>query len=171
MQHEDIIKCSSGSPRHASRAGAFRRQRLGIKDVDEGFGSSASCTTISVSSTWSRYLAPSRQPVRPEVVTHVIGTTCHPCLRTRQILSWCRMQDLNPRPSVYKTAALPAELIRHANKINDLAFRSGLGAPIGAHRGHKMKGLVPISTDGCHGEPRAATPDRQSFGARSGCSS
>ena len=25
---------------------------------------------------------------------------------------WCRMQDSNPRPSVYKTAALPAELIR-----------------------------------------------------------
>src|SRR6266536_3356478 len=25
---------------------------------------------------------------------------------------WCRMQDSNPRPSVYKTAALPTELIR-----------------------------------------------------------
>ena len=25
---------------------------------------------------------------------------------------WCRMQESNPRPSVYKTAALPAELIR-----------------------------------------------------------
>src|SRR5688572_14517941 len=27
-------------------------------------------------------------------------------------LGWCRMQDSNPRPSVYKTAALPTELIR-----------------------------------------------------------
>jgi hypothetical protein len=25
---------------------------------------------------------------------------------------WCRMQESNPRPSVYKTAALPTELIR-----------------------------------------------------------
>src|SRR5687768_2588855 len=25
---------------------------------------------------------------------------------------WCRMRESNPRPSVYKTAALPAELIR-----------------------------------------------------------
>ena len=28
--------------------------------------------------------------------------------------AWCRMQDSNPRPSVYKTAALPTELIRPA---------------------------------------------------------
>ena len=26
-------------------------------------------------------LAAPRQPVRPEVVTHVLGTFCHPCLR------------------------------------------------------------------------------------------
>ena len=27
---------------------------------------------------------------------------------------WCRLQESNPRPSVYKTAALPTELNRHA---------------------------------------------------------
>ena len=30
---------------------------------------------------------------------------------------WCRMQDSNPRPSVYKTAALPTELIRRPSGI------------------------------------------------------
>ena len=25
----------------------------------------------------------------------------------KRLKYWCRMQDLNPRPSVYKTAALP----------------------------------------------------------------
>jgi hypothetical protein len=56
-------------------------QKLGIKEVDDGIGSSASCTTISDTSTWSRNPATSRQPVRPEVVTHVLGTICHPCVR------------------------------------------------------------------------------------------
>jgi hypothetical protein len=32
-----------------------------------------------------------------------------------QLHGWCRMQDSNPRPSVYKTAALPAELIRRVD--------------------------------------------------------
>jgi hypothetical protein len=29
-----------------------------------------------------------------------------------QAWRWCRMQDLNPRPTAYKAVALPAELIR-----------------------------------------------------------
>ena len=33
---------------------------------------------------------------------------------------WCRMQDSNPRPSVYKTAALPTELIRRLKGIAPL---------------------------------------------------
>ena len=69
------------------------------------------------------------------------------------------MQDSNPRPSVYKTAALPAELIRHANEINVLAFPFGFHVMIGAHMGHKQLGLGLISRDGCHGEPRAASLD------------
>jgi hypothetical protein len=67
------------------------------------------------------------------------------------------MQDSNPRPSVYKTAALPAELIRHANKINALAIPLGSRVTIGARMGHKQLGLSLISRDGCHGERRAAT--------------
>jgi hypothetical protein len=45
-------------------------------------GSSPSCATISDTSTWSRRPCNPRQPVRPEVVTYVLGTLCHPCVRT-----------------------------------------------------------------------------------------
>jgi hypothetical protein len=56
-------------------------QRLGIKEVDEGIW-------LALQPLRSRILRPGadnpatpRQPVRPEVVTHVLGTFCHPCLR------------------------------------------------------------------------------------------
>ena len=32
--------------------------------------------------------------------------------------TWCRMQESNPRPSVYKTAALPSELIRRGSRFS-----------------------------------------------------
>jgi transposase InsO family protein len=44
-----------------------------------------------------------RQPVRYPGVTHVLGTFCHPCVRVGQADSWCRLRDLNPRPTVYET--------------------------------------------------------------------
>ena len=34
-------------------------------------------------------------------------------LRSKKRIEWSREQDLNPRPAVYKTAALPTELSRH----------------------------------------------------------
>ena len=40
------------------------------------------------------------------------GSPCSAVPRTACARRWCRMQDSNPRPSVYKTAALPTELIR-----------------------------------------------------------
>ena len=48
-------------------------QRLGIKEVDEEFGSSASSTMIWDISIWSR------EPCNPS--TTRLGRGCHPCLR------------------------------------------------------------------------------------------
>src|SRR5262245_51678074 len=56
-------------------------QRLGIMEVDEGIWLASSCTTILDISTWSKNPATPRQPVRPEIVTHVLGTFCHACVR------------------------------------------------------------------------------------------
>jgi hypothetical protein len=65
------------------------------------FGSSASCTTISDISTGAQNLATPRQPVRPKVVTHVLGTICHPSLRAGQ------MQAGAPRSMKMGTIASP----------------------------------------------------------------
>src|SRR5439155_23885034 len=35
-------------------------------------------------------LAPPRQPVRPDVITHVLGTFCYPCLRAGRGEGWWR---------------------------------------------------------------------------------
>jgi hypothetical protein len=48
-------------------------QKLGIKEVDDGIWSSASCTMISDTSTWSR------KPCNPSTTRSARG--CHPCLR------------------------------------------------------------------------------------------
>jgi hypothetical protein len=45
-------------------------------------------------------LATPRQPVRPQVVTHVLGTFCYPCLRAGHPTPWLRMQsDANLSPN------------------------------------------------------------------------
>src|SRR5215467_13228512 len=43
-------------------------------------------------------LQPVDNPVRPEVVTHVIGTFRYLCLRSVQAKYWSEWQDLNLRP-------------------------------------------------------------------------
>jgi integrase-like protein len=50
-----------------------------------------------------------RQPVRPEVVTHVLGTFCYPCLRAGQLKYWSEWQDLNLRPPRRERGVLMAD--------------------------------------------------------------
>jgi hypothetical protein len=71
-------------------------QKLGIKEVDEGIGSSASCTMISYISTGAEDLATTRQPVRHEVVTHVLGTFRYPCIRAGHAAEWWAPAGLEP---------------------------------------------------------------------------
>ena len=54
------------------------------KKSTKAFGSSASCITISALSTWSRKPCAPSTPVRPEVVTHVLGTFRYLYLRAGQ---------------------------------------------------------------------------------------
>src|SRR5215472_9807758 len=53
-------------------------------------------------------LQPLDNPVRPEVVTHVIGTFRYLCLRSGQAKCWSEWQDLNLRPPRPERGALPA---------------------------------------------------------------
>ena len=59
------------------------------------FGSPASCATISDTRPGAENPATSRQPVRHEVVTHVLGTTCHLCVRAGQRTGWLAWSDSN----------------------------------------------------------------------------
>jgi hypothetical protein len=74
-------------------------QRLGIKESQRGH------LARQLHALRSRILRPgaenpatSRQPVRHEVVTHVLGTTCHLCVRAGQPKCWRARRDSNPRP-------------------------------------------------------------------------
>jgi hypothetical protein len=71
-------------------------QRLGIKEVDEGIW------LVSFAHYDPGYFGPRaenaatpRQPFRHEVVTHVLGTFCHPCVRAGQNIDWRAMPDDN----------------------------------------------------------------------------
>ena len=41
--------------------------------------------------------AANRQPLRPKVVTHVLGTFCYLCVRAGHAYPWRRRRDSNPR--------------------------------------------------------------------------
>jgi hypothetical protein len=45
-----------------------------------------------------------------QIVTHLLCIGCYLCLRAEPGKKWQGQQDLNPRPTVLETAALPAEL-------------------------------------------------------------
>ena len=53
------------------------------KKSTKAFGSSASCVTILLHRSGAKDLATPRQPVRPGVVTHVLGTVRYLCARVR----------------------------------------------------------------------------------------
>ncbi len=40
---------------------------------------------------------------------------------------WCRLEDLNPQPTDYKSVALPIELSRHMKRHLFIIFKSGSG--------------------------------------------
>jgi hypothetical protein len=56
-------------------------QKLGIKEVDEGIWLASFMHYDLILRPGAENFATPRQPVRPEVVTHVLGTICYPCLR------------------------------------------------------------------------------------------
>ena len=63
----------------------FAGQRLGIKEVDDGVWLvSFTHYDLGYFRFGAEDPATPRQPVRPEVVTHVLGTICHPSLRAGQ---------------------------------------------------------------------------------------
>ena len=59
------------------------------------------------------------------------------------MFSWCRREDSNPRPEVYKTPALPTELRRHEGDSTPRA-RFRLTAGCGRHR----RRSVPVPDSG-----------------------
>jgi hypothetical protein len=60
-------------------------QRLGITEVEDGIWLvSFMHYDLGYIDLEQRDLATNRQPVRHEVVTHVLGTNCYPCLRAVQ---------------------------------------------------------------------------------------
>jgi len=59
-------------------------QRLGITEVDDGIWL---VSFMHLHRPGAKNLADHRQSVRHEIVTHVLGTICHPCLRAGQLAS------------------------------------------------------------------------------------
>ena len=88
-----------------------------MTEVCREFGSLPSCSTISSTSDLEqKTLQPLDNPVRRSGVTHVLGTTCNPCLRAVQLLTWRWAESgANPSPRTVPRAgnttgnfALPA---------------------------------------------------------------
>ena len=78
-------------------------QRLGIKEVDDGIWLvSFMHYDLGYHRPGAEDLATPRQPVRPEVVTHVLGTFCYLCLRAGQVRGGAAEGISNPRPHHYE---------------------------------------------------------------------
>ncbi len=64
------------------------------------------------------------KPLRAKSVTHVSDINRNLCVQNGPSEGWCPRTESNRRPSVYKTAALPAELQGHGAPV------SIFGAPV-----------------------------------------
>ena len=72
-------------------------QTLGIKEVDDGIWLvSFMHYDLGYYRSGAENPATPRQPVRPEVVTHVLGTFCYPCLRAGQLKLLARSEGFEP---------------------------------------------------------------------------
>ena len=68
---------------------ALAGQNLGIREVDDGIWLVTFMLLRSrIFRPGAENLATPRQPVRHEVVTHVLGTFCYPCVRAGHSLRW-----------------------------------------------------------------------------------
>ena len=63
-------------------------QAVGIKEVDEGTGSSVSWITIWDISIWRKKLCSPSTALWAKSVTYVLGTFCNPCVRAGQRKVW-----------------------------------------------------------------------------------
>ena len=77
-------------------------------------GSSPASTMISDRSTWSRNPATHRQPLGPEVVTHVSGTFRHPCLSGRTMKRLAPRVGFEPTTNRLTAGCSTAELPRNS---------------------------------------------------------
>jgi hypothetical protein len=83
-------------------------QRLGIKEVDDGIWIVRFLHyDLGFIDLEQKTLQPLDNPFGKGLSPHVLGTFRYLCRRSTHCCNWCRVRDSNPRPSVYKTAALP----------------------------------------------------------------
>ena len=77
-------------------------QRVGIKEVDDGIWIvSFMHYDLGYIDLEQKTLQPLDNPFGAEVVTHVLGTFCYPCLRAGQPVRWRRERDPSfPRRSL-----------------------------------------------------------------------
>ena len=106
-------------------------------------GSSASCTMISDSRSRTTYPANPQQPVRPEVVTHVLGTLCYPCVRSGQ--SATSGSGVAPaRVTAARRFAPPFEG-HHARLENGVAFAGSFDEfPMAASESRSVRSTGPL---------------------------
>ena len=92
-----MFACAGNSISSSVLAG----QRLGIKEVDEGIWLVTFMHyDLGYFDLEQKDLANPRQPVRHQVVTHVLGTICHPCLRAGQFRSGALGGIRTPDPPI-----------------------------------------------------------------------
>jgi hypothetical protein len=134
------ITCSGRDLRHPSHAHHLPRcQRKSLLQTQHRLQPTASLTAEQPSANPnSDTLLQSRQgTTKPGWQSHQPG--CYFRLRV-----WSRRWDSNPQPAVYKTAALPIELRRHANQLPSIEIvRFAVNSHKRLMEGTNLAGLKP----------------------------